>query len=156
MIENKMTVGQMIDHLGLNASYRPPHGLALSSDGVLVWSDCASGIYASWPGDGAIQFTSLEDALRWMCEKKDNDFQIDAFEIYPDRSLRIYVHCGTGPKRFEGNFILSRAESPEWLPVEFKGTPRPTDEQFDDLVRNHPILGLICSQMWGITPKEEA
>ena len=43
-----------------------------------------------------------------------------------------------------------------WTSVEFKGSPRPTDEQFDDLVRNHPILGLICEQMWGIPPKEEA
>jgi len=26
----------------------------------------------------------------------------------------------------------------------------------NDLVANHPILALICEQMWGITPKEEA
>lgn len=149
-----MTIGQMIDHLGLEVSYSSI-GSGFECEGgqiVMLQGGRAS---AYW-GDGAIQFTSLEDALRWMCEKKDNDFQIDAFEIYPDRSLRIYVHCGTGPKRFEGNFILSRAESPEWLPVEFKGTPRPTDEQFDDLVRDHEILGLICEQMWCITPKEEA
>ena len=154
MTENQMTIGQMIDHLGLEVSYSSI-GSGFECEGgqiVMLQGGRAS---AYW-GDGAIQFTSLEDALRWMCEKKDNDFQIDAFEIYPDRSLRIYVHCGTGPKRFEGNFILSRAESPEWLPVEFKGTPRPTDEQFDDLVRDHEILGLICEQMWCITPKEEA
>lgn len=161
MIENKMTIGQMIDHLGLSASLDPQYGLVLSSGDAKVHSSAEwNNLSVTWKGKwlpfNSPPFNSFEDALRWMCEKKDNDFQIDAFEIYPDRSLRIYVHCGTGPKRFEGNFILSRAESPEWLPVEFKGTPRPTDEQFDDLVRDHEILGLICEQMWGIPPKEEA
>ena len=154
MAELERTIGQMIDHLGLKASYSSIGG-GFECDGGRIAMLQRGRMDVYW-GDDAIQFTSLEDALRWMCERKDNDFQIDAFEIYPDRSLRIYVHCGTGPKRFEGNFILSRAESPEWLPVEFKGTPRPTDEQFDDLVRDHEILGLICEQMWCITPKEEA
>jgi hypothetical protein len=156
MIENKMTVGQMIDHLGLNASYRPPHGLALSSDGVLVWSDCASGIYASWPGEFRYLFDSLEEALRWLCERKDHDFQIDSWELHRNGALRIYVHRGTGPRRFIGNFILFQGGVPVWTSVEFKGSPRPTDEQLDDLVRNHEVLGLICEQMWGIPPKEEA
>lgn len=156
MIENKMTIGQMIDHLGLNASYRPPHGLVLSSDGVLVWSDCASGIYASWPGEFRYLFDSFEAALRWLCERKDHDFQIDSWELHRNGALRIYVHRGTGPRRFIGNFIPFQGGVPVWMSVEFKGSPRPTDEQFDDLVRNHPILGLICEQMWCIPPKEEA
>lgn len=156
MTENKMTIGQMIDHLGLDMPSIQMEGILFSSDDTEVMpSGDGRGFMASWEGVWC-RFDSLDSALRWMCEKKDNDLQIDAFEIYPDRSLRIYVHCGTGPKRFEGSSFLSRAESPEWLPVGFKGTPRPTDEQFDDLVRDHEILGLICEQMWCITPKEEA
>lgn len=152
MIENKMTVGQMIDHLGLNASYRPPHGLALSSDGVLVWSDCASGIYASWPGEFRYLFDSLEEALRWLCERKDHDFQMHRWKV--DEYRQLWVRIATSDHR--STFVKGSAATPwtAWKTPE--GVPHPTDEQLDDLVRDHEILGLICEQMWCITPKEEA
>ena len=153
MIENKMTVGQMIDHLGLNASYRPPHGLALSSDGVLVWSDCASGIYASWPGEFRYLFDSFEEALRWLCEKKDNDFQIYQWKVDEYRQLWVGIAIHD-----QANTFVKSNDATSWevWKARKQGAPRPTDEQLDDLVRNHPILGLICEQMWGIPPKEEA
>lgn len=150
MTELERTIGQMIDHLGLKASYSSI-GRGFECDGGRIAMLQRGRMDVYW-GDDAIQFTSLEDALRWMCERKDNDFQMHRWKV--DEYRQLWVRIATSDGR--STFVKSAAATPwtGWKTPE--GVPHPTDEQLDDLVRNDPILGLICWQMWGITPKEEA
>jgi hypothetical protein len=152
MTENKMTIGQMIDHLGLDMPSIQMEGILFSSDDTEVMpSGDGRGFMASWEGVWC-RFDSLDSALRWLCEKKDNDLQMHRWKV--DEYRQLWVRIATSDGR--STFVKSAAATPwtGWKTPE--GVPHPTDEQLDDLVRNDPILGLICWQMWGITPKEEA
>lgn len=81
MTENKMTIGQMIDHLGLDMPSIQMEGILFSSDDTEVMpSGDGRGFMASWEGVWC-RFDSLDSALRWLCDKKDNKLFIFQWEV---------------------------------------------------------------------------